>query len=305
MVQSQKGKFLYEEERIKPKSDHFTLVFAFSRAWCVYPIFNSLNKMKIPLDKCHLLVYDNSDNKLVEDALMQKFMLYKGVFASMRIYKSYRKGGKVLKTTRKARWEDTKLVPIMEMYKEYTKMIKTEVFINIEDDTICPPDTVMKLLETLEKYDYNAFVTGIECSRDADRAKLVQLGVYYLRWEGDKLVEKCSLSPKRYTKVRIDACGHYCFATTRKIWDLGFKGTKLHYSYIKHFAIDVFHTARLSRLGIPVIADFSIRCAHIHPDPHGTIFWRPSKAVPMLDVYLEKYGVWAICIPMEKEVKFK
>jgi hypothetical protein len=261
--------------------------------------------MKIPLDKCHLLIYDNTGNKLLEDALMQKFMIYKGVFASMRIYKSYRRGGTIIKGDKDKGWEDSKLPPIMEMYKDYSKLIKTEVFINIEDDTIAPPDTIMKLLDTMREYHNKVFVTGIEPSRSPDKLASVQLGIYYLKYVDGKIREKCSLSPKRYNKVSVDACGHYCFATTKEIWDFGFKGTPLYYEYVKQFAIDLHHTSKVKMSGIPVIADFSIRCAHIHPDPRGVIFWRPSKAVPMLDYWIEKYNQWAICIPLKKEIKFE
>lgn len=305
MVKSPQAKFVYEEQRLEPKSDHFTLVFAFSRAWCVWPIFDSLNKMQIPLDKCHLLIYCNQNNKILEDSLMQKLEIYKGVFASMRLYCSYRRGGQIIKGMVGTKWQDSKLVPILAMYMDLSKLIKTEVFINIEDDTICPPETVLKLLETMKEYDNKVFVTGIESSRDADRKKKVQLGIYFLKIKDGRIVEKCSLSPKRYNKVKIDACGHYCFATTKKIWDLGFKDNDVNPDYVKHFAIDVFHTLRLKELGIPIIADFSIRCAHIHPDPKGIMYWRPSKAVPMLDYWIEKYQKWAICIPVEKEIRFE
>jgi len=271
----------------------------------VWQIFDSLNKMEIPLDKCHLLIYCNQDNKILIDSLLQKMKTYEGVFASMRLYCSYREGGKCLKGMKNVGWEDTKLVPIMEMYMNYTKLIKTEVFINIEDDTYCPPETIIKLLETMEEYGNKAFVTGIESSRDSDPDKQVCLGVYWLKWKDDMIVEKCALSPKRYNKVRVHACGHYCFATTKEIWDLGFKDNVLYHEYVMHFAIDVHHTARLNNLGIPVIADFSIRCAHMHPDPKGVIFWRPSKAVPMLDYWIEKYNTWAICIPLKEEIKFE
>lgn len=298
-----KPKFLYKEYNRKIKKDHFTLVFAFSRLWCVDKIFQSLNSMKIPLDKCHLLIYDNSDKAPLKDYLLLKLKRYKKVFASMRYYKSYRKGATVLKGMKDYKWENTKLPPINKMYRDYKWIIKTDRFISIEDDTYCPPNTIMRLLSMLDKYNNKVFVTGIETSRCDDPLAKIVLGDYYIKEVDGKIVEKVSLDPKRKNSVEVDACGWYCFATTKKIWDMGFRGLKLHQDHIKHFATDIYHTYNLHKKGIPIIADFRIRCLHMHISPRGIIFFNPDNAFPSLDYYIEKYNVWGIFIPLKKEIR--
>ena len=307
MAQQRKGKFLYEERKHHVRPGDFTLVLGFSRVWCVEPIIESLCAMKIPLSRCHLLVYDNTDKGLLEQALMENFMLFKGVFASMRIYKSYRKGGSVIVGMKDYRWEDTKLVPVNAMYKDFKWIIETDVFINIEDDTYCPPNTVEQLLRDLERYKGRAFITGLETSRSADRDTVVLLGAYYIRGENGRIVQKCSLDPRCHPRstacVRVDACGWYCFATTKSVWLQGFKGHPVRAEYVHHFASDVFHTWNIHNAGIPVIADYKIRCFHMQPDPKGIIYWKVCQAVPHLDYYIKEHDVWAIMIPLKHEIR--
>jgi len=302
-----KARYLYKEYNRKVERDHFTLVLCFSRPWCVSYIFKSLTEMRIPLDKCHLLIYDNTDNYLLQKALTQKIELLKGVFASLKYYKSYRRGGAVIIGMRHQTFAQSKLPSIQEMYKELTKHIRTELFINIEDDTYCKSDTIMKLLNGYarlkERLGKDLFLSGIESSRSYDENVIPILAVYWIEEKDGRIVKKFSADPNRRTTIRIHACGHYCFITTKRIWDLGWKYPHDKTDHVKHFAMDVFHTYHLHKKGVPVYADFSIRTQHMHAAPGRIIFWKPSKSRPMLDIYLEEYGVWGHNIIVPKELR--
>jgi len=308
MLKKPKGKYIYKEYNKKVSKKDFTLVFCFSRSCFVRPIFESINKMMIPLKNCHLLIYDNSCNALLERMLLESIKIYKGVFASLRIYKSYREGTHVIIGMRNYKFKDTKLPPIQEMYEELPKHIETDLFINIEDDTLCPPNTVNDLLSTYfearKKYKRDVFVTGIESSRHYDENIIPQLAIYTIFEKDGKIIKKSSLSAARYNVVRVHACGHYCFITTKKIWSEGWAYPRKNIDHIKHFAMDVFHTYHLHKSGVPVIANFKVRCDHMQIDPRKIIMWKPSQTLPMLDYYIDEFKVWGYCIPVKKEIYF-
>ena len=70
----------------------FTLVLCFSRRWCVEPFFKAFDKLRIPVEDCHLLIYCNSDSALLERDLLFHAEKYRKVFKSLRLYQSYRRG---------------------------------------------------------------------------------------------------------------------------------------------------------------------------------------------------------------------
>lgn len=308
-MKKRKPGYLYKEFNCKVSRDHFTLVFCFYRRWCVVPVFRSLNAMKIPLKKCHLLIYDNSDDEILKKMMLEKMELYSGVFASMRYYKSYRQGCRCIRGMENVPFDDTKLAPIQAMYKELPKHIRTKLFISIEDDGYCPPNTIMELLTSFEKYKKkykkDVYVSGVEPTRSVDKLFKPILGVYWIQEKNGKIIKKTSARADRYTTIRVHACGHYCFITTKKIWKKGWEYPKSRLKNAKHLSIDVFHTYHLHQNGIPVLANFKIRCQHMHPVLDGIIYWKVSQAKPSFDYYVKEFNAWAPYVKMKEEIKLK
>jgi len=285
--------FLFDNTEGKNMREGFTLVLCFSRLWCVKPFFEAFDRLRIPLEDCHLLIYCNKDSVLLENALLERAKLYAGVFKSVRLYQSYRRGHGTNPMFPSDPEHRGKLPYIYAMYLDVLDMVTTRVVVNIEDDTIVPRGAVVRLLGLMRKHKNRAFVTGIETNRGPYERIKTRLGVHYIKRRGNLITERVSLHPDTKGIVPVDACGWYCCASTPDIWKLGFKGVEKYFWEIPRFALDMFHTHNIKRRGIPIIADFGIWCEHMEVRSDKIIFWGRKQAVKMADVWLEKYKTYA------------
>lgn len=271
----------------------FTLVLCFSRRWCIVPFFEAFDKLRIPVDDCHLLIFCNSDSPLLERDLLVYAERYRKVFKTVRMYQSYRRGRGTMSNIPSDPDHRGKLPYIYAMYLDIIDLVTTEVFINLEDDTTVPSGAVMRLLSIMEENNNRAFVTGIETNRGPYEGVKTRLGVHYIKREGNRIIERLSLDPDTRGVVPVDACGWYCCASTPEIWKLGFEGVEKYFWEIPRFALDMFHTNNLKLAGIPVLADFGTWCKHMEGRNDKIIYWGKKQAVPMADIWLPKYKTYA------------
>lgn len=296
----EKPRFLFRKDAKVDKVNDFTLVLCFSRYWCVRPFFEAFNELKIPLDRCHLLIFCNKDSPLLISALKKRAHIYADAFKSVKLWCSYRRSV----GTRKIREYDEKhrgkLPYIYDMYLDVIKMTETEVMLVMEDDSTPPPTAVMRLLQHMKAYNNKVFVTGIETNRGPYEDIKTRLGVHYIKREGNRILERRSLSPDTKGVVPVDACGWYLCASTPKIWLDGFKGLDEYFHKIPRFALDMFHTNNIKLQGIPVIADFDLWCYHMEPRPDKILYWGKKQAVSMLDIWIPEHRVYAEGIVLDK-----
>jgi len=224
-------------------------------------------------------------------------------FYTVRLWKSFRKGASIHQLTKKPIFKRTKLPFIYSAYKHIGRLVTTSHFINIEDDTICPPHTIMRLLSHLNKYGDDIFVSAIEPDRGHNWNDTVRLGVHYIHRVENLMLQRVSLSPKCQGIKEVDATGHYCFITSKKVWKEGFKDMDEYVNEIPLFALDMFHTNNIKKKGYPLLADFRIHCFHIHPTPKKILWWSPKRAVSKMDYYIPQFKVWAQAVPLPKEIK--
>jgi hypothetical protein len=302
MSKKRKDEYLVDTTEGKDMKKGFTLNLLFSRMQCVTPFFNAFSKMRIPLDDCHLIIFDNTDKAPLGEMLKEIAEDLKDRFYTVRCIKTYREGAKVLQTDPNPVFKRTKLPPIYAAYRQLTRLVTTKHFINIEDDTICPPHTVMRLLSHLNKYGEDIFVSGIEPDRGPDWSSKVRLGVHYIHRMGNLMLQRVSLSPKCKGVKEVDATGHYCFITSKKVWKDGWKDMDKYVNEIPLFALDMFHTNNIKNKGFPLLADFRIQCFHIHPTPEKTLYWSYKKAVSKMDYYIPQYKIWAQAIELKEDV---
>lgn len=297
--------FLINETKT-PKDKHgFTLAIMFSRMWLLRSFFDAFNKLEIPMEDCHLLIVDNSDLAPLGKTLKNICEGYVGYFRSVRLYKTYREGGKCIIGGKHQGICDTKLPPIILGYLDIARLTTTDVLINIEDDTLAPKHAIMKLLENFDNYGSNTFISGIESNRGDDMHLKTRLGVYWVRSDDKKLMERVSLSPKCKGIVEVDACGHFCFITTRELFHRGFINMYQFLNKSGHFAPDTYHTYNLKTQGVKILADFDIPCIHLHPTPMRILKWTPGKAVSTLDYYIKEWKHWAMPTGLTIDVKKK
>lgn len=296
-MEGKKPEFLIDTTGGKDTARGFTLISCFSRAWCARNFFYAFNRLKIDMKNCHLLVIDNSDLATVRDELMRFVSVYRDAFYTVRLLKTWRQGGRELVTMNNAEWNVGKLPYIYEMHKDMMKLCTTEKFVLLEDDTIPPykthPDVVMRLLSMLEKYPRCGIATAIATGRSHVAYAKTRLGVHYVERDENRLVWRLSPSPKLQGIYKVDACGWYCCASYKKLWLRGLEGMDEYVADVPRFAMDVMQTNNIKRLGWDILADFSMWCQHMNHTSDGIIFWGKKQAVPMLDVWLPDWKVYA------------
>jgi len=285
--------FLIDTTKGKDMTKGFTLVVTFSRKWCVRPFFDAFNKLDIDIDNCHLVLIDNSANKLLEDALRPYMEVYSEMFYTTRWFKTYRTGGGDRRGAEDKGFWKSKLPQIYWLHLDMIKLLTTEKFVLLEDDTLPPPDAVPALLKMLEDDEEIGIATGIATGRSPFRHNPQRLGVHYFNRVGNKLLERYTPDPDQKGSIEVDACGWYCCASYSDIWADGFVGMSEYLDKIPRFALDGYHTNNLKRDGWKIVANFDLTCEHMNICPEGIIHWRPENAIRMLDVWLPKYKMYA------------
>lgn len=303
MSKKPKHKILIDTTAGKDMDKGFTLTLLFSRMWCVTPFFNAFSKMRIPLDDCHLVILDNTDKAPLGEMLTEIGNDLKDRFYTLRLIKTFRQGSRSLRTNPQRKFKKSKLPFIYDAYRDLIRLVTTKNFINIEDDTICPPHTIMRLLSHLDTYGNDIFVSGIEPNRGPDPGIKSRLGVHYIHRKENFMLQRVSLSPKCQGVKEVDAAGWYCCLTSKRVWKSGFKGLPEYVNEIPHFALDMFHTNNIKLQGYPILADFRIHCFHLHPTPTKILYWKPIDAVSQLDYFIPQYKTWCQAVTLPFEVK--
>jgi len=308
-----KGRFLFDNtttRRFKRNvTKGWTLVVTFSRPWCVRPFFNNLEKMEFDRSKCHLLIYNNTNDVYLDRALRQYVNRYRQwhkqkygprklfpPFASVRHYKSYRPYGGIV-FGQQISFESSKLPTILEMHRDIAKMITTKYFFLIEDDTLPPGWAVYRLFKILKKSSKTGLVSGVETTRTPRLADSVRLGVYKLLRNGNQIIERLSLDPRLRGVQEVDATGFYCLAARTEAWKKGFEifenEIEGQLTAEPNWAIDTLLTNDVKRAGYKIYADFETPCYHMQQVGDRIYYWAIDRAVPKLDIYIEKYKCYA------------
>jgi len=293
-------RFIFDNSKGKDMDAGFTLLVCFSRRWCVHNFFTHFNKLKIPLERCHLLIFDNSDNILLTNELKKRIELYKDAFYTTRLYKSFRTGGSLRSLQLKGTYQKSKLPKIYAMHRDFLRLIKTDVFVMLEDDTLVPPNCVIRMLKLLKEDDTVGIVTGIETGRSTAKHVPTRLGVHYILKKGDFLLERLTPRPNLRGVIEVDACGWYCCASYVKLWKKGFKGMSKYLRTMPRFALDNYQTSNIHDLGYKILADFNIQCTHMNIAQDKIIMWTRKDAVAMVDVWVPKYNNYGQGIWLEK-----
>lgn len=290
------------------------MVLCFSRPWCVRPFFANFEKMEFDRSKCHLLIFNNTNNPKLDKMLMQKARRYQQMhkykygnrpvrppFASVRLYKTFRKWGGIV-FGQEVSWEKSKLPSIYEMQKDIVGMITTDYFFMFEDDTIAPPHAVKRLFALLKRRKDVGIVSGVEPTRTPFMTEKVRMGVYYLLRPLGRILERISLDPNARGVHEVDAVGFYCLAVKTNVWKQAFEIMQRELEVQKtaepNWAIDTLWTNDVQRAGYKVLADFETPCLHMQQMPDRVFYWALDKAEKKLDYYIEKYKIYATGVKM-------
>ena len=169
-----KGKYIINNLDLKDKKTGVTLVCCFSRMVFVPFFFSALEKIKMPRKDIHLLIYDNTQDGLLQLKLEEEIKKIQDKYKSVRLYKSYLKGRGSIAGSGNEQFNNSKLYNIWVMWKRLftnkNTMIHTPYFFQLEDDTISPPYCYEKLFKTLKKDQRIAMVTGISTAWSFEKA---------------------------------------------------------------------------------------------------------------------------------------
>jgi hypothetical protein len=278
---------------VSGRASGFTLVCTFSRDVYVHNFFAALNNMRIPVKQCHLLIIDNTDIGVLAEHLKERAKVYVGAFKSVRLYKTYRRVGGDVITEVDTGFKRSKLPMIYAMHHDMLKLVNTDKFVLLEDDTIAPPNAVVKLLRLLEQNPRCGIATAIETGRSDIEWQKTRLGVHYVEREGNRMLARYSPSPHLRGVHSVDCCGWYCCASYHSVWMLGFEGMDKYLEDIPRFALDGMHTNNIKQAGWDILADFSLWCGHMQAAQGRIIFWGKKQAVPHLDVWLTRFRDYA------------
>lgn len=288
-----KGKFLINNLKKSNKLYGVTLVCTFSRRIFVEPFFRAFKNLKLPAMPTHLIIYDNTEDVLLEQALMKEVKPLIPFFASVRLFKSYLKGKGNIQGSGNEHFKKSKLFNIWRMWCRLRKMIHTPLMFVLEDDTIFPPNAFRRLLSLITHNSRVGFATAIETGRFAYPWLPVRLGVHKIKMQGMQVIERRSLSPHLKGLQEIDAAGVYCFAALTKAWLSGFSGYDPIALNVPFFALDNVLTWNMKQHGWKLLADFSLWCSHLEATSGRIIAFSKPQALEMADIWLPEYNNYA------------
>ena len=294
------GQFLINNLKRKDAAEGITLIVTFSRTILVPFFFASFKKLNMPRSDIHLLIYDNTNDETLATALHEELEPIAGQFKSVRFFKSYLKGRGNVVGSGNEQFRNSKLQNIWCMWNRMKKMIKTNTFFLLEDDTICPPDAFKRLYATLMSSRRIGFVTGIETGRFSTPWIPVRLGVHRVKMKGLKVLERRSLNPNTRGIVPVDAAGVYCFAARTKCYLSGFEGYNPASLKVPFFALDNVLVWNMKQHGWRVLADFNVWCTHLQATSARIIAFGKEQAVEMIDLWLPKYKCYAPAFEIKK-----
>jgi len=279
--------------RKQDKRKGFTLVICFSRRWCVAPFFDRFKKLKFDRAKCHLLIFDNTDNVLLEQELIDAVAPLRKEFLSLRYYKTYRQGGYVVRGEPNNDFYKSKIFPISQMQFDIPKLVHTKTFVQLEDDELPQnPNTITRLLYLLSLKNVG-LATGVSSARNPD-LKPVGMGVHQVvEMQGDRIIKRICCSPDTKGVVEVQATGFYCFATYRDLWIKCLNDSKKSVSGLPHWAFDTWVTHRIIKRKLKILADFSLWCDHLQIIPKGVYFFNKKDAKLDVYVYVPDLNVYA------------
>jgi len=296
-----KGKYLINNLKEKDKGEGITLVCCFSRKLFVPIFFSALKNMKLPRKDMHLLVYDNTEDTPLADALLDVINPIIKDYKSVRLYKSYLKGKGNILGSGNEQFKRSKLFNIWSMWKKVYHMIYTPTFFQLEDDTIAPPHAFEKLYAVFQDKNDVGLVTGISTGRHAYPWTPVRLGVHYIKMKNFKVMQRISLKPNCKGLKEIDASGVYCFVADTKAFMTGFNGYDPVAFKTPFFALDNVLTWNIKEHGYRIFADFDVWVTHLQASSARIIAFGKEQALQMADIWIPEFNNYAQAVEIKRK----
>ena len=293
MKQPVSGKFLIDTTGNKDPGKGTTIVVCFSRMWCIDEFFKSFDKLILRKRDFHLLIFDNTDDVLLEAALKKATKKYMFGYRTYRYYKSYRQGGHIRMHQGEMNIKLSKIPAIYNMQKDISSLIKTKEFVQLEDDTLYPPRAVKRLLHILRTEPNCGIATACCTGRSRNKMIKMRLGIHWVRTRKNKIIERLGFHPKLKGLQDCQGCGYFCFAAKHDIWKKGFKEFNRYWLKVPRWGSDVAFTNGIYRLGYRIVADFELWCEHMQLNAGQILYWGREDGRVMADIWIPQYNEYA------------
>jgi len=305
MLQKNKGQFVINTLKKSDRKKGITLVVTCSKLQVLPFFFKSLKDMDLPREDMHLLVYDNTDDQNFLENLVSEideFLCPKcRQFRSIRLYKSYLPPKGTLTGVGNEIFSNSKISNIWHMWRKIKSMIYTDIFFQLEDDTIAPPDSFTRLYKILMSDPKIGFVTAIETGRNNIPYFPVRLGVHKVIVKNGFLYKRESFHPDTKGVQEIDAAGVYCFVARTKAYLSAFVDYDPDSKAFSIFAMDNVLTYNMKKHGWKLFADFDMWCGHLQVSFGRICIFTPEQALQFVDIWVPECNSYAISV--EKKSK--
>lgn len=257
---------------IKPNDlPEYSLVCMFSRLWVLKKWFEEFSKLEIDKEKTELIFYTDS---LEPD--LYKFVTIEAKkltdFNGVRVI--WGRNGELTYRAKDSR------IRICKIHEELKKYIDGNKLIMIEDDTVVPPDGIIKLIRNFNMLENVAFVQGIEVGRRAYRN--------YGSWQ--EAGATVYTDPPRTGLYEINGGGFYCFITNAKLYKehnfLSYQKT-----IYEPFGPDFYFVNKLTKKGYKAFTNWSIKCRHLYY-LNGMIRSIDYSDANMQAIFIKKGETW-------------
>ena len=224
-----------------------TVVVPFTRKWCVEPFFKNLNEMIVPSETEIIFYVDTNDQELYESVNAKR---PKGFESVKTIWG--KNGNHINDSIPECRRR------IANVHESLKPLIKGEVVIGIEDDTLSPANTLTRLTELVWS-PAAGYVQGVEVGRRGYRV----FGVWLKN--GDTI----STAAKGTGVEEVTAGGFYCFAVHNELYqNHKFDSSLSEYSFL---GPDFNFGYSIRQKGYKCLTDWDLECIHLTEDEEITV----------------------------------
>jgi len=172
------------------------------------------------------------------------------------------------------------------------KLVTTDIFVRLEDDTLPPKNAIPRLIELMEKNPKAGITTAISTYRSPQISKQ-GIGVHMEVQRNDvRCIRKLTFPPGLSGVYEALSCGFFCTAYRYKAFLEGFKNIENGKEFVAVIGCDVPFNHNIHLAGYKILADFDYWCGHMQETASGHYTFTKEHAMQSLYVYNDKTGYY-------------
>lgn len=250
----------------------FTIVIKFSREHCFITFFDAFNKLKFEKKDCNLILINNTFDSLLSEGLLSVFTKNSVEYKSLQLIQTNNPGFE------RGDPNNFKDVPhpfttwtsyySFQMQKIIKDLVRDDIHIQLEDDSLPHPDAIKHLLKIMEDHKDCACAVTPLVNRDV-YLKTSCLNSYSKIEKKDTfIIRRLACDPKLTGVHEIAATGYHCNAFRKVPFNLAVSYVELLPCKIMKSGSDIYLTNHLLDQGYKILLDYD--CWGIHMDLNRT-----------------------------------